>query len=322
MHFVKLNTGDQLPILGLGTWKSAPGEVTKAVKEAVAAGYRHIDCAPIYGNEPEVGAALRAVLGSGQVKREQLWITSKLWNNAHAPDQVEPALRQTLNDLGLDYLDLYLIHWPVVFASGVNNPRKAEDFIPLAHLPVIETWKAMEACRAKGLVRNIGVCNFSTVKLAELCGQASIPPAMNQVELHPYLQQPEMLQFCRAHNIQLTAYSPLGSADRPAGMKKHDEPALLSNPVIAQIAAKHGITPAQAMLAWGLTRGTIVIPKSTNPERIRQNLAAVDLRIDTADMEAMAALDLGYRFVDGSFFCYKPSPYTLAGIWDGEPHRP
>ena len=316
MQCFTLNSGDQIPALGLGTWKSAPGAVAAAVKEAIACGYRHIDCAPIYGNEPEVGQALSEVLQTGSVTRQDLWITSKLWNNAHAPELVEPALRQSLTDLGLAYLDLFLIHWPVVFAPGVLFAQKSEEFIPLAAQPIIETWKALEACREQGLVRNIGVCNFTVTKLKDLCARATIPPAMNQIELHPYLQQEQMLAFCREHNIQLTAYSPLGSGDRPKALKKKDEPTLLDNPVIGKVAARHGIAPAQVLLAWGLTRGTVVIPKSTNPERIRQNLAAADLRLDEQDMAEMAALDLGFRFVEGDFFCGQGSPYSVQDLWD------
>ncbi|MGD9946885.1 MAG: aldo/keto reductase [Desulfobulbus sp.] len=316
MQFFTLNSGDRIPALGLGTWKSAPGAVSAAIKEAIEAGYRHIDCAPIYGNEPEVGQALSEVLQVGTIARQDLWITSKLWNNAHAPELVEPALRQTLTDLGLDYLDLFLIHWPVVFTPGVLFAQKAEEYIPLADQPIIDTWRALEACKAKGLVRNLGVCNFTVAKLKALCDQATIQPAMNQIELHPYLQQNEMLAFCRDQNIQLTAYSPLGSGDRPTPLKKQDEPTLLDNPVIEKVAAKHGISPAQVLLAWGLGRGTVVIPKSTNPERIRQNLAAAELKLDDQDMASLAALDLGFRFVDGAFFCGKGSPYSLSFLWD------
>ncbi|WP_448874374.1 aldo/keto reductase [Desulfobulbus propionicus] len=321
MQFFSLSSGDRIPALGLGTWKSAPGAVAAAVKEAIIAGYRHIDCAPIYQNEPEVGQALAEILKTGTVARQELWITSKLWNNAHAPELVEPALRQTLADLRLDVLDLFLIHWPVAFAPGVLFAQKTEEYIPLAEQPIIDTWRALEACRAKGLVRNIGVCNFTVSKLKALCEQATIQPAVNQIELHPYLQQNEMLAFCRDHNIQLTAYSPLGSGDRPQALKKKDEPTLLDNPVIGQIAARHGITPAQTLLAWGINRGTVVIPKSTNPGRIRENLAAAELKLDARAMAEFVALDCGFRFVDGAFFCGKGSPYTLNSLWDKESHQ-
>ena len=311
-----LANGDRLPALGLGTWKSAPGAVYAAVKEALAIGYRHIDCAPAYQNEPEVGKAVAEAIDSAMVARTDLWLTSKLWNDAHAPEQVRPALEKTLADLRVDSLDLYLIHWPVVFKPGVMFPRRGEDYIALDDLPISRTWKALEDCVAQGLARNIGVCNFSVSKLDALCRQASIRPAMNQIELHPYLQQGPMLEFCRENGIQVTAYSPLGSGDRPAGMKKSGEPTLLDNPVIQRVAAKHGVTPAQVLLAWGLSRKTVVIPKSVNPERMRQNLAAAQLVLDAQDVADIATLDRGYRFVDGSFFAGPVSPYTLKQLWD------
>jgi alcohol dehydrogenase (NADP+) len=316
MKYYTLPSGQRIPALGLGTWKSLPGAVYAAVKEALAVGYRHIDCAPAYLNEPEVGKALADALTTGTLSRQDLWLTSKLWNNAHAPEQVQPALEKTLEDLQVASLDLYLIHWPVLFKPGVLFPRRGEDYLALDSIPVVETWKALEDCVAKGLTRNIGVCNFSIKKLDALCRQATIGPVMNQIELHPYLQQQQMLDYCREHQIHLTAYSPLGSGDRPAGMKKNGEPTLLDNPVILAIAAKHQATPGQVLLSWGLGRETIVIPKSVNPDRLRQNLAAADLNLDSQDMADIAALDQGYRFVDGSFFTGPGSPYTVKGLWD------
>lgn len=316
MKFYNLPDGQRIPALGLGTWKSSPGAVYAAVKEALAVGYHHIDCAPAYQNEAEVGKAVAETLAEGTVSREELWLTSKLWNNAHAPEQVQPALEKTLADLQVASLDLYLIHWPVLFKPGVLFARRAEDYIALDSLPIIDTWKAMEACVAKGLTRNIGVCNFSIKKLDSLCSQATVRPLMNQIELHPYLQQRAMLDYCSKNAIQLTAYAPLGSGDRPAGMKKSDEPILLDNPVIRKIAEKHGITTGQVLLSWGLARETVVIPKSVNPDRLRQNLAAADLTLDQQDMEDIATLDQSYRFVDGSFFEGPGSPYTLRNIWD------
>lgn len=316
MQTYALNSGDRLPVLGLGTWKATPGAVYGAVKDALTAGYRHIDCAPIYQNEPEIGQAVAEAIAAGVVSRADLWLTSKLWNDAHAPEQVQPALEKTLADLRVDSLDLYLIHWPVHFKPGVMFPRRSDEYVALDDLPISATWKALEACVAKGLTRNIGVCNFSLKKLQALCNAATIQPAMNQIELHPYLQQEAMLAFCRERGILVTAYSPLGSGDRPTGMKKSDEPTLLDHPVILRIAAKHGITPAQVLLAWGLGRKTVVIPKSVNPERLRQNLAAADLVLDAQDMADIGALDRGYRFVDGAFFTGSGSPYTLSAIWD------
>ena len=316
MKEYSLPGGQRIPALGLGTWKSAPGAVYAAVREALACGYRHIDCAPIYQNEPEVGKAVAEALAGGTLARQDLWLTSKLWNNAHSPEQVRPALEKTLEDLQVTFLDLYLIHWPVLFKPDVLFARRGEEYLPLDAIPISETWKALEDCVAKGLVRNIGVCNFSIKKLDALCSQATICPVINQIELHPYLQQQQMLDYCQEHDILLTAYAPLGSGDRPAGMKKSGEPTLLDNPVIQRVAAKHQASPGQVLLAWGLGRETVVIPKSVNPERLRQNLAAADLRLDPQDRADIAALEQGYRFVDGSFFTGPGSPYTLKALWD------
>lgn len=315
MKMMMLPGGDPIPALGLGTWKSPKGEVAAAVTEAVRLGYRHIDCAPIYMNEQEVGSALDTALKEKRVKREELWVTSKLWNNAHAKKHVRPALEKTLRDLSLDYLDLFLIHWPVHFQAGVLFPRKPEEYLPWEAIALGETWQAMESLVEKGLCRHIGVCNFHQERLRELQELAAIPPAVNQIELHPYLQQRAMLEFCREKTILLTAYSPLGSTDRPAGMKKADEPPLLTHPLIVAIAQNQGISPAQTLLAWALARGTMVIPKSVHPGRLRENLAAAELSLSEDDVAAINDLESGYRFVDGAFFASPGSPYSLGHLW-------
>ena len=197
--------------LGLGTWKSSPGEVGGAVRTALELGYRHIDCASIYGNEAEIGQALAGAFRDGVVQRDQLWITSKLWNDCHAPEDVRPALLRSLSDLQLEQLDLYLIHWPVVHRHGVVMPEQAADQIPLEQLPLSQTWGAMEALVEEGLVRQIGVSNCSAAKIAALLPQARHRPMVNQVERHPWLQQNALLQLCQREGIGLTAYSPLGS---------------------------------------------------------------------------------------------------------------
>jgi alcohol dehydrogenase (NADP+) len=308
--------GDRMPLLGLGTWKSAPGEVGAAVREAIRQGYRHIDCASVYGNEPEVGEAIQAAIAAGEVRREELWITSKLWCNAHGRENVEPALRRTLADLGLAWLDLYLIHWPVPIKPGVAFPSSAEELLSPGQVPLANTWEGMEAAVEAGLTRHIGVSNFSTRKLHDLLAHCRFRPEVNQVERHPLLQQPALLADCTAAGVHVTAYSPLGSNDRPAGLKGADEPVLLQNPVIGAIATEHGCSPAQVLIAWQLQGGISTIPKSVNPARLQENLAAEDITLRPADLERITALDHHRRLVDGTFWLMEGSPWTLQSLWD------
>lgn len=315
MQNLTFANNDQIPILGLGTWKAEPGKVGKAVRDAIQTGYRHIDCAAIYGNEAEVGLALEELIQAGEVKREELWITSKLWNNAHARDQVPLALQQTLHDLRLDYLDLYLIHWPVAIRPEIVFPTEAEHFLSLDEMPLFETWSGMEACVQKGLTRHIGVSNFSISHLEEIRHGASIQPEMNQIELHPFLPQNAMLDYCRQHGIRLTAYAPLGSGDRPEILKRPNERSLLKNGTVADIADTHRCSPAQVLLSWAMARGTVVIPKSVNPARLVENFEATKIVLSMAEMDILAELETGARFVHGEFWTIDGSPYTLEGLW-------
>ena len=307
---ITLADGSTLPALGLGTWRAARGEVGAAVTTALELGYRHIDAAAVYGNEAEVGAALAAAFSRGLVQRQQVWITSKLWNDSHAPALVRPALERTLQDLGLDHLDLYLIHWPVVHRPGVVMPSTAADQIPLEACPLADTWGAMEELVQAGLCRQIGVSNVSATKLEALAAGARLTPAMNQVERHPYLQQGELLACCRRLGVAVTAFAPLGSSgpNRP--------PELLSDPVITAIANTHGTSPAQVLLAWGLACGTAVIPKSVRADRLAANLAATQLQLSAADQTAIDGLERGQRLIDGHFWELPGGPYTRANLWD------
>lgn len=316
MHYLQFSNTDKMPSFGLGTWKSKPGEVYTAVIQALKIGYRHIDCAAIYLNEAEIGTALKDAVAQGIVKREDLWITSKLWSNAHKHEQVIPALKKTLNDLQLQYLDLYLVHWPIAFKANILAPRTGSDYITLQEIPLIETWRGMEDTLQQGLTKHIGVSNFSVKKLQQLYAEATHKPEMNQVELHPLLQQNTLFEFCKQHNIHLTAYSPLGSKDRHPSLIQADEPNLFENPVIVSIAARHQCTTAQVLIKWAIQRGTAVIPKSINPKRLQENFDAQKITLTDSDMQQIATLDRHYRFLNGDNWTINGSPYTIADLWD------
>jgi len=316
MNQLTFRNGDKIDAIGLGTWKSEPGEVYSAVREAIKAGYRHIDCAWIYQNEKEIGNAFKDAFSDGDITREELFVTSKLWNSFHAPEDVEKAIRESLTALQLDYLDLYLMHWPIAHQPGVTFSEDASGFATLEEYPLENTWKAMEDLVDKGLTRHIGVSNFNIPKLELLMETATIAPEMNQVESHPLLAQPELFKFCQDHSILYTAYSPLGSRDRAAGMKGDDEPDLFEIPRIKAIAERHSVHPAQVLIKWAEARGSAVIPKSVNPERLKANLASADIPLSDEEKNDIDKLDMGYRFLNGKFWEREGGYYTADSIWN------
>ena len=315
METQELLGGTRMPALGLGTWKSEPDEVYTAVRAAIEVGYRHIDCAAIYQNEEEVGRALTDSFQAGDAKREDMWITSKLWNDSHAPEHVRPALETSLKKLQLDYLDLYLIHWPVALRHGVELPRGPEDFLPLSEVPLESTWETMLKLSEQGLTREAGVSNFSKRMIEQVSVATGHTPAVNQVELHPYLQQDALIAACKALGVAVTAYSPLGSPDSAAMMRRHDDVLLTQHPTIVEIADAHQATPGQVLIAWAIARGTSVIPKSVNPGRIAENWGARELALTPADMTAIAELDRHQRMVDGGFW-FVGETYSPQTLWD------
>ncbi|MBT0608779.1 aldo/keto reductase [Aequorivita echinoideorum] len=302
MKTLKFSNNDSMHAIGLGTWKSTGNAVKKAVKDALEAGYRHIDTAAAYGNEKLIGEALKEVFDEGKILREDVFITSKLWNDSHAEGQVRPALEDSLKKLQLDYLDLYLIHWPVAFKNGVDFPKKPDDYLTPQEAPIIDTWKQMEKAKTDGLTRHIGVSNFSIKKLKDLISKASIKPEMNQVELHPFLQQQELLNFCKGENILVTGYSPLGSGDRADSMKGESEPSLLENETLQQLARSQNASVAQVLIAWQNHRDCATLPKSTTKDHIKSNFQAASLELSEKDMEKIEKLDKHFRYVTGKFF--------------------
>jgi diketogulonate reductase-like aldo/keto reductase len=260
---VRLNDGRQIPQLGFGVFQVPPEETERAASLALEAGYRHIDTAAAYRNEEAVG---RAVAASG-LAREEVFVTSKLWNDGQGHDQALRGFDSTLRKLGFDYLDLYLIHWPA----------PARDLY-------VETWKAFEALHASGRARSIGVSNFTVAPLERLARETTTTPAINQVELHPRFQQPQLRAYHREHEIATEAWSPL----RQGGE-------ILQDPTITTIADNHGRTPAQVILRWHLQIGNVTIPKSVTPERIRENIDVFDFELSDEEILQIDDLDRGER---------------------------
>lgn len=255
-------------------------------------GYTHFDCAAIYNNEEAVGQAFADAMAEDGLKREDIFVTSKLWNNAHRAEDVAPALQEMLTRLKLEYLDLFLMHWPVAQKKEALMPLTADDMLPLSEAPIADTWQAMEELYKEGKAKAIGVSNFGEKSLTELAMTSEINPMVNQVESHPYLPQEELQAYCQKNMIALTAYSPLGSGSS----------VMLEDPVIDRIAEKNNATPAQILLAWNMQRGVAVIPKAVEEKHLRENLAALNVELDAGDMAAIASIGKNERFLTADVF--------------------
>ncbi len=318
-------TGQQMPAVGLGLWKIDSKCVAETVYEAIKRGYRHLDSAADYGNEKQVGEGIARALADGLCRREDLWITSKLWNTYHRKEHVQAACERSLTDLGLDYFDLYLIHFPIalqyvdfdqryppewIYDSNAENPCMVLDSVPLS-----ETWVAMEQLVENKLARKIGVCNYTAVLLHDLMSYARIKPAMLQIESHPYLTQEALIRTAQSYNIAVTAFSPLGALSYVSLDMASSEDSVLQQSAVVSIAKRLGVTPAQVVLRWGIQRGTAIIPKTSRVERLNENIALADFSLTDDDMEAISALNRNRRFNDPGVFCQSAFA-TFHSIYD------
>ncbi|KAH8414393.1 hypothetical protein KR215_004901 [Drosophila sulfurigaster] len=306
-QFLTLNSGHKMPIIGLGTWQASDEEVEAAIDVALEAGYRHIDTAPIYRNEKAIGRVLKRWLDAGKVKREELFIVTKLPPTANRASDVAATIKKSLADLQLDYVDIYLIHTPISVLTNEDGSIKLDSdgiMEPDLTSDITTTWTEMEKVVARGQAKSIGVSNFDQEQLERVLRIAKIRPATNQIEHHVYLQQRDLVDFCKAQGIVVTAYSPLGSK----GIAKYnavvglvrDLPDLMDIPDVKQIAAAHGKTPAQVLLRWIIDRDIVVIPKSTNPERLKQNLDVFDFKLTAEESAKLSTLDQNFRVCDFS----------------------
>ncbi len=315
-----LYTGAKIPGIGLGTFGSdrfSGADIAQAVHGAIAVGYRHIDCASVYGNEDLIGSVLRAVMANG-IRRDELWITSKLWNDRHAEQDVIPACEKTLRDLQLDYLDLYLVHWPFpnFHAPGVSVDSRDPPARPYIHENFMRTWRQMEQLVKRGLVRHIGTSNVSIPKLKLILRDATIKPACNEMELHPHFQQPELFKFVVDHGLVPIGFSPIGSPTRPDRDKTASDTVDIKDPVIVKIAERLKIHPAVVCIKWAVQRGQVPIPFSIYREQYLANLRAVVTDpLTEAEMQALAGIDKNCRLIKGQVFLWQGAR-SWEDLWD------
>jgi alcohol dehydrogenase (NADP+) len=315
-----LYTGAKMPAIGLGTFGSdsvGAGEVATAVIGAAEVGYRHFDCGSVYGNQSQIGESLAAVMAGG-VPRDELWVTSKLWNDKHNPIDVVPACEQTLRELRLDYLDMYLVHWPIPnhHPPGADVSSRSHNARPYIHEEYMATWREMERLVDIGLVRHIGTSNMTIPKLRLLLEDARIKPATNQMEMHPHFQQSDLFSFVRSHGIEPVAFAPLGSPGRPERDRTSDDTVDMEDPVIQAIARRLGVHTAAVCIKWAIGRGATPIPFSTKRPNYLSNLrAAAGEALSEADMQAIAGIDRNCRLIKGQVFLWRDDQ-DWEDLWD------
>ena len=302
-----------IPRIGFGLWKIPNEQCATVVYQAIKNGYRHFDSASDYGNEKEVGDGIKRAIDEGLCSRDDLWITSKLWNTYHAQEHVQPAIEKSLNDLQVDYLDLYLIHFPIALeyvpfetrypAQWFFDPNAKSPSMKAAKVPLSETWLAMEQLVTKGLTKKIGVCNYNSGLLNDLLSYAKIKPAILQIESHPYLTQEPLLRLCQQHGISVTAFSPLGALSYVELDMASQQQSVLSQSVVKDAAQRLNKTPAQVVLRWGIQRGCSIIPKTSKEDRMIENLSVFDFELSEQEMQSISALNKNQRFNDPGVFC-------------------
>jgi alcohol dehydrogenase (NADP+) len=315
-----LHTGATMPAIGLGTFGSdhvSASEVAGAVEGAAAVGYRHFDCASVYGNEAQIGYAFQQIWRS-PIKREEVWITSKLWNDKHGENDVIASCKQSLADLRLSYLDLYLVHWPFpnFHPPGCDVSSRSKDARPYIHANYMRTWRKMEELVDMGLVRHIGTSNMTVPKLKLLLRDARIKPAVNEMELHPHFQQPELFEFVRSNGMVPVGYCPIGSPGRPERDRTPEDTVPTQDPVIVKIANRLGLHPAVVCLKWAVQRGQAPIPFSTNRSHYLANLeGVVGEPLTSNDMREISTIDRNCRMIKGQVFLWKEGQ-TWEDLWD------
>lgn len=316
----KLYTGAEIPAIGLGTFGSdrfSAADIAEAVKGAISVGYRHIDCASVYGNEDLIGDALQEVMAGG-VRREELWISSKLWNDMHGQGDVLLSVAKTLKDLKLDYLDIYFVHWPFpnYHAPGVTVDSRDPHAVPYIHENYMKTWRQMERLVELGLVKHLGTSNMTIPKLELLLRDAKIKPACNQMELHPHFQQPELFKFVLDNGIVPIGYSPIGSPNRPDRDVTEDDTVDIEDPVIVRIAKRLNVHPAVVCIKWAVQRGQIPIPFSVNRRNYLSNIQSVVTEpLTDEEMQEIAGIDKNCRLIKGQVFLWEEAT-GWEDLWD------